>query len=137
MNKKKVKKGKKAQTAIEFILQVIVVLFLFTVFFVAIHGNMADEIRERKNLVVKEIASIIQDEINLASQSSDGYYREFEIPLDITGEDYDVEIVENMAYVKTQDNKYAVALPVLTITGSIVKGQNTIKKENGEIKLNP
>lgn len=97
---------------------------------------MSDRIKERQNLLVKDIALSIQDEINLASCSTEGYYREFEIPTEINGADYSAEITEEMAYVKTSNGRHAIALPVPKITGQIVKGKNIIKKENGEIKLN-
>ena len=41
-----------------------------------------------------------------------------------------------MVYLKTKDEKLAMSLPIAKVTGQIVKGQNTIKKENGEVKIN-
>ncbi len=126
----------KAQTAIEFVILVSFILFFFTLFFIAIQGNSADKIRERQNLRIKEIALTFQNEIDLALESSDGYYREFRIPDEIDNKDYDISITEDMVYVRTQDNKYAIALPVAKVTGDAVKGSNIIRKENGEISLN-
>ena len=114
---------KKSQTAIEFVLLVAVVLFFFAGFFVVVQGSISDKAKQRKNLIVKEIALTIQDEINLASESTDGYLRVFELPAEIGGEDYEVSIAEDMAYVKTGDNKFAVALPVPTITGELSKAR--------------
>lgn len=128
--------NEKSQTAIEFMILIGFVLFFFTVFFLAIGGNMSDKLREKKNLDIKDIALTVQDEINLALQSSDGYSRNFTLPEKIGNEDYDIDIVGDMVYVRTVDNKYAIALPVANVTGNIRKNENTIKKENGEIKLN-
>ena len=128
-------KIKKSQTAIEFVILISFILFFFTVFFLAIQGNMSDKIREKQNLMVKDIALAVQDEINLALQSSDGYRREFKIPEKIGNQDYEINITEEMVYVRI-DDEYAMALPVTNITGDVRKGDNTIKKENGEIKLN-
>lgn len=128
--------NKQAQSAIEFVILIGFILFFFTVFFLAIQGNMADKLKEKQNLAIKEVALTVQDEINLASRSSDGYYREFKIPEKISNKDYDINITEDMVYVRTQDGKSAIALPVATVTGGIDTGENIIKKENGEVKLN-
>lgn len=130
------KSQRKSQTSIEFMILLAFVLFFFVLFFLAIQEINADKIKERKNLRIKEIALSVQDEINLALETSDGYYREFEIPEKIEEQEYDINIVEDMVYIKTQDAKYAIALPVAEVAGQIVKGQNYIRKENGIVYLN-
>ncbi len=129
-------KIKKAQAAIEFIILVSVILFFFTIFFMLIQENMSDKIQERQNLELKEIGITFQNEINLASKAGDGYYREFKIPDKIGNKDYTISITENMVYLKTSDNKNAVAFPVLDINGQPLKGTNKIEKQQGEIYLN-
>jgi len=130
-------KNRLSQSAIEFMILTGFLLFSFTIFFIAVQGNMNDKIKERQALAVKNVAIMVQDEINLAFQSSEGYYRTFKIPENINGLKYDIEIIEDLVYVKTQDGKYAIALPVKEVTGEVIKGEtNFIKKENGEIKLN-
>ena len=128
--------NEKAQTAIEFAILVGFILFFFTIFFISIQENMSDKLSEKQNLMLKQTALTIQDEINLALDSSDGYSREFNVPEKIGNRDYDVSLVEDMVYLKTQDEKYAMALPIAKVTGQVVKGKNIIKKENGEIKIN-
>jgi len=130
-------KNKKSQSAIEFVILIGFVLFFFTVFFLTIQENMSDKLKQKTNLAVKEVALTVQDEINLASKASGGYYREFKIPDKISGRDYKINITENLVSIKTLDNKYAMALPVAATTGQINTGTNIIKKENGEIKINP
>lgn len=127
---------KKAQVAMEFMILVGFLLFVFSMFFVSINERMSDKAQERKDLIVKQIAVAVQDEINLASQSIDGYEREFKIPIDISGDNYTVGIVDDLVFVKTSDEKHAIALPVLNATGSIVKGINKIEKNNGVVSLN-
>ena len=127
---------KRAQTAIEFVILVGFILFFFTAFFLAIQENMSDKINEKQNLMLKETALAIQDEINLALESGEGYSREFKIPDKIGNRDYEGSLVEDMVYLKTTNEKYAIALPIAKVSGEVVKGTNTIKKENGEIKIN-
>lgn len=130
-------KVKKSQTAIEFVVLVALALFFFTGFFLAIQANMSEKIRQRQDLVIKDIAIAVQDEINLASQSIDGYSRKFEIPEKAGTRDYEINITEGLVYIRTTDGRNAMALPVTDVTGDVKKGTNVIKKENGEIKLNP
>lgn len=128
---------KKSQSALEFLGLTVAIVFLFTLLFVSINENMGDKVSENKNNEIKEIAYIIQDEINLALKSSEGYNREFYIPKDINGDNYSVNIAADMIIVKSADNKHAISLPIPTITGNIVKGDNLIKKQEGNILLNP
>jgi hypothetical protein len=128
---------KKSQSAIEFLGLTMAIIFLFTLLFVSINENMGDKISEKNNEGLKEIAYIIQDEINLAQKSTDGYNRVFRVPLDINGQDYSVDIAGEMIIAKTSDNRHAISLPVPIISGNIIKGNNYIKKEYGNITLNP
>ncbi|MDD5192456.1 MAG: hypothetical protein PHH54_01410 [Candidatus Nanoarchaeia archaeon] len=134
----KLPKYKCSQSAIEFLVLTGFLLFSFTVFFLVIEGNMSDKIKERQDLAIKSVAIAVQEEIDLAFQSSDGYYRQFNIPENINGEEYEINITERAVYLRTNDGKYAIALPVKNVTGDVVKQPeiNTIRKENGEVKLN-
>lgn len=129
-------KHKNSQTSIEFVILVGFVLFFFTVFFLTINENMSDKIKERQTKIVIEIASTVQDEIDLAFESIDGYSRTFILPDYVASKSYNIDITEGMVYVRTTDNKQAIALPVQNITGQVQKGDNIIKKENGVVKLN-
>ena len=132
-------KSKLAQSAIEFLILTAFLLFSFTVFFVAVQWNMSDTIREREELVVKSVAVTVQEEINFASQSMDGYYRDFTIPEKINGRKYEINITGGeTVYLRTVDGRYALALPVQNVTGDLVKEPliNTIRKEDGVVYLN-
>lgn len=126
----------KSQTAIEFLILVGLVLFGFTVFFMIIQGNMSDDINEQRDLAIKELALSVQNEIDLASQSAEGYQRKFRLPATINGMDYTIDIDQNMVYITAGDGNHAMALPVQNTTGTIIIGVNTIKKEDGQVKIN-
>jgi len=127
---------KNSQSAIEFLFLIGFVMFFFTVFFLIIQKDNADKIRERKEIAVREMALDVQNEINLAHQSLDGYSRNFNIPEKLNSLEYEINITEDMVYVRITDTREAIALPVLNVTGDLVKGTNKIKKENGEVFLN-
>jgi len=126
----------KSQSSIEFLILVGVIFFFFLGFLIAIQTSINDKVKEKNNLLLKNTAYKIQDEINFASESSDGYEREFKIPDKIGSKDYDIDIIANMVYLKTIDNKNSIALPIPVITGNIIKGDNLIKKINNTIYLN-
>ena len=126
----------KAQSSIEFMILIGFVLFFFASFFLIIQENTADKLKQRQNLIIEEIALTVRDEINFALESSDGYFREFEIPEKAGNQAYDLQIVDDMIYVKTSDEKFAIAIPVAAVNGQIDKGTNKIEKQNGEVYLN-
>ncbi|MBR9705379.1 hypothetical protein GOV12_08245 [Candidatus Pacearchaeota archaeon] len=129
--------GKKSQGALEFMSITVVIIFLFVIMFAALNENYGEKIAKKHNKDLMTIAYVIQDEINLADDSSDGYHREFKVPENVNGYNYSVSIVSDIIYVKSYDEKNAIALPIRTISGNIIKGNNLIKKQNGVILLNP
>ncbi len=129
-------KTKKSQSALEFIILVAVVLFLFISFTFAFQQNIRLKADEKRRLEVQEIAIQIKKEIELAAFSSDGYERSFKVPERIINIDYAVSITDGFVYVKTNDDKHALALPVPNVTGQIQKGTNIIRKDNGIVYLN-
>ena len=127
---------KTAQSPIEFFILIGAALFFFIAFLLAVQTNIADEVKNKKDVAIKEIALTLQDEVALASSSTNGYSRNFKIPEDIQGTDYLINITGNLVYVRTIDGKHALALPILNVSGQPVKGDNTIKKPAGVVLLN-
>ena len=126
---------KRGQSSIEFFVLVGAVLFFFVTFLLAIQANIADNIRAKIEISLREAALSVQDEIALASASSDGYTRYFLLPNEIEGIGYEINIVEDSVYARIED-RYALALPVFNVTGDVQKGDNLIRKSNGAVYLN-
>lgn len=127
---------RKSQSSIEFVILISFLLFFFALFFLEIQSNMSGKIKERETLLIKQTALAVQDEIELAFKASEGYHRQFELPDKISGKDYIINLSEGMVQIKTVDGKNSMAFPVSNTTGYILKGKNSITKENGEIKIN-
>ncbi len=111
-------------------------LFFASIFILAIQENMKDRIYQRENVLVKEIALIVQNEINLALQSGDGYSREFELPQTAGNLNYGINIDYGIVYIKTTNNRHALAIPVADVVGDTNITTNTIEKINGIVYLN-
>jgi hypothetical protein len=132
----KILKSKRSQSAIEFVILTGVLIFFFTIFFIVLSESGSERTIQKQKMDVEDVAIAVQNEINLALESSDGYNRNFKVPEDINGRDYEINIIEGLIYIKTSDNKNAMALPVQNVTGNISKGDNKITKKEGIVYLN-
>ncbi len=126
---------KRGQSGIEFIIVVGVVLLFFVIFFTAINLQQAQKNEQNKEALFQNIALDVRDEINIAAGSSNGYYREFEIPMNVYGKDYEINITPTGS-VYLYSERFAVSFKASTVSGSIQKGLNVIRKENGTVYLN-
>lgn len=119
-----------AQIASQFM---ILVGFLFVVFvaFVAAIGGKYVEISDRQEAIaVKDLALKLRGEINLAYSTYDGYERTFTIPATLEGRNFTISIFDqNVLMVQSEDEEYTVIIP--TVNGTLVKGNNTIRKTGG------
>lgn len=123
-----------AQSAIEFLIITGVIAVFFVMFLIIVAGDVSDLHRKKESLLLKELAIQVQTEINLASKSSEGYYREFRIPLNLEGRAYEINITDARVWARTAQS--AISLNVEEIQGDVRKGENTIKKSGGIIYLN-
>jgi preprotein translocase subunit YajC len=62
--------------------------------------------------------------------------RMFKIPESLNGLDYEISLGGGIIYLKTNNGKFAVTLPVQNVTGEIIKGENVLRKEEGKVYLN-
>ncbi len=129
-------KMRRGQSAVEFMALVAAASLLLIGFLVILQEQIGEKKFEATGLAVKEVAVSVQDEINLASEAREGYQREFSIPNTINGFEYEINITEEQVYIRTVDGNHALAFPVGAVTGDVVKGENSIRKVNGEILLN-
>jgi len=130
----KMKNKKKGQGAIELVVLLGGILFFFLVIFAIIQENILKKNEEKDFLVLQNVALSVREEINLASESSEGYFREFSIPLDILGRDYEISLVENLINISMGNKVFYYT--VSNVTGVLKKGANNITKKNGKTYLN-
>ncbi len=127
---------KTGQSGLEFMILVGAVFFSFVIFIGSLQEQRADQISSQRNYLIKEIAFTVQDEIALASNSISGYSRNFTLPNDVLGAEYNASIYAGSINVATKNGKHALSLPVLNVTGDIRIGQNNIMKVNERVYLN-
>jgi len=79
---------------------------------------------------------VVKEEVDFATESSEGYARNFSLPQTIYGENYIVNVNESVVSVKTSDGDHQISFALSNVSGVIMKGQNSIAKKNGEVILN-
>ncbi len=124
----------KAQGAMEFLILFGSVMFFFVAFLLVIQTNVYEKNLERQKILAQDLGLSVQNEISLAFESSDGYSREFFVPDTILGKNYEIEILDERVYI--HGDKIGVSYKVFPVQGSIIKGVNLIKKEDGIVYLN-
>lgn len=128
--------SKKAQSAVEFMIIVMFLVFLMIILFEAIYENRAAKINAQRDIFMNDVALAIKDEINLAHSASDGYMRIFKVPAEAFGVSFNASIREGDIYLASYDGKHALAHAVANVTGDVKIGDNLIEKINGSVYLN-
>ncbi len=126
--------NKKSQGAIEFLSLFIAIFLFFVLFMLVIQEKSNVKNSEKISILANDVALSVQNEINLAFNSPDGYYREFSLPNNLFGKNYEINIEDNIVYVTA--NKLGISYRVLPVNGTVKKGVNLIKKQNGNVYLN-
>jgi len=121
--------NKRYQVALEFLLVISILLTLFIVFRIFILKETTDLTHEREFNVVKDMAYMIQTELNLAITLQDGYLRSFKLPDTVDGVNYSVNIIDEYLVVSSRNQEYLVTIP--KVNGTISKGNVTINKTEG------
>lgn len=128
--------NKKCQSSIELVILIGTMFFLFLSFLFVFQQNLNEKAYEKRDFEINELALNVQNEIAIAATASDGYQRNFEVPQELFGVDYTISLVSNSVYIITSDEKHAMSLSVQNVSGQIWKGDNFIRKVNGEVYLN-
>jgi len=126
---------KKGQGAVEFLIIFGATLFFFVLFMTAVKISAEDKAAEKYVDLADGIALLVRDEILLAHKSSEGYEREFIVPINLYGKAYDINVTpDGTVYVYTED--IGISYQVANVSGTINKGANTIRKSGGAVYLN-
>jgi len=129
----------KAEVSTEFMV-FIGILLVFFVFFVGVVGVNNRDINESTVFTsAGNILDTVTGEINTASRI-EGYYREFYIPEKLAdGEDYNITIYNDLRMIKIewdQGKNLMSNIQTNNTQGNITGGTNTIRRENGMVKIN-
>jgi uncharacterized protein (UPF0333 family) len=129
-------KTKKAQSSVEFLILAGFVLLFIIIFLSALNKNLSESFIQRRENILNNLIVSVQDEINLASKSSEGYSREFYLIKTIDNLDYNISIIEGTLYIITEDKKHSSAVLVTSVIGQPKRETNLIRKQDGNVYLN-
>lgn len=125
---------KRGQGGIEFIVILGFVLLFFVGIFAVIQSNRVEKEKQNEDVLLQNLALDVRDELNIAAEASEGYMRNFTVPPNVLGIDYDINVSDGYVYLTSE--RYSVTYRCAQVNGNLIKGTNTIKKENGEVYLN-
>ncbi|MEK6899167.1 MAG: hypothetical protein AABW79_03665 [Nanoarchaeota archaeon] len=127
---------KRAQSAIEFMILIGVLLLLMTGFLAFVGNNISQKQIEQRTALMRSIADNIEQEIRLANSASNGYSRNLELPSTILGKEYAIDIIDSLLQIRTLDAKSSLAVPISNVTGTLTPGANIIRKVNNQVYAN-
>ena len=125
------KKGQISAEFISVVMSATIMVFVFLVVFSEMHG---DNLKEKKEILSRDFIYSIQNEFIVAASAKDGYTRSFEVPYNLEGFDYEIDIDESYVTINYSEN--ILGLPIPDAKGYLVKGNNVITKKNNTICVN-
>jgi hypothetical protein len=128
----------KAQVAMETIVYAGVLMLALGVAAYTAVQRETTILSERISLDARSVAEGVADEINIASGVGDGYSHVFTIPEHLAGTvNYTVEVLNNerKVYVFRGNSSYAAPVLASNISGSIRRGVNYIRNEDGVVMI--
>lgn len=133
------RKTRKAQASMEFLLVFSILTIFVAAFLVTIFYNMSQGRMKSEQDGVDNMASFIQQEIILASKVEDGYNRTFFLPRQIGGKDYTVHMSAYSLAVNTSLAASFRGIPrIYDVSAHFnIPGNNTIIKNQTGIFVNP
>ena len=123
-----------AQSSIEFLVLVGVVLIFFIAAMALVRSKTISTARERETILAEDIVTTIHKEILLATRVQDGYQRTFWIPQKIGTKEFVLSFQNNEIVLQVGQSEYWRTLP--DVSGSINKNLNFIRKTDGVVHVN-
>tara|TARA_Y100000031_G_C8156413_1_gene354803 strand:- start:196 stop:594 length:399 start_codon:yes stop_codon:yes gene_type:complete len=129
----------KGQIAMEFLWFVGIGMLLLAIFLVLLYTHYQEELLEKRFSSLEDLGITLQDELILASQVHEGYYRAFIIPEEVERNPISIFInnTANVMFIEYRSVNYSFRIPSNT-TGSFEEGtENVIQQDDGIIRMNP
>jgi hypothetical protein len=132
-----VKLNLKSQVALQFVIIIGILLFVFIAFFAILSEKNQEDNEEKLMIQAQDIIYSVQREIVIATTVLDGYLRQFRIPSTIGLNDYSIYIQgpsNTTLVLNFLNNDFTKRIP--PANGQPKPGLNNITKSGGEVYLN-
>src|SRR3989344_8424476 len=111
-------------------------VFFLIMMLMGVADSQEKRAEQERSFLVKDTAIGVQHELVLAAGAHNGYERTFTLPLTLLNQAYTVALVDNLVYLSTADGKHSLALPIPQVNGTLILGDNRIRKTDGRVYLN-
>lgn len=144
------KRGKKGQSANEAAMLITFLTFFLIITLAAVSDDIISASDNNYKALIQDIADVIEQEAQIAFSSENGYYHAFTLPAQLNGQPYITSIL-NSSSIGSQANNTIMSVASkrpnvpLNVTkllprdvlGNLVRGQNTVRKEQGIVIFRP
>lgn len=135
---------KKSQTAIEASILIGFMSFTLIAFLAFTYQQSLDLQAKGDKQLLEDTLSVVESEIELAVTSSDGYYREYQLPETVSGRPYSIKFI-SADITKANFSELEIRYLNKTITdnillpknvfGTVCKGKNIVSRNKGIINI--
>ncbi len=129
-------KNKKSQIALEFIM-IAGISVLVLIAFISFTATLSSERLDRDTyIILDDLGKSLQNEFVRATEVRDGYERKIELPQEINGREYSVEIIgidEYRSEIVFDFQDRTLLYPIPNVEGELEHGENTLLSQGGEL----
>lgn len=97
----------KAQVSFEFMISIMIGLFVVLSLLVLFSNKLHDVMEDNKSQQVDAILGIVDDEVTFAKGAMTGYTRTFELPVAIEGQNYSLNLTDGTIYISYLGKDYS------------------------------
>ncbi len=144
------KAGKKGQSANEAAMLITFMTFFLIITLAAVSDDIITASDANYRALIQDIADVIEQEAKIAFSSENGYFHAFALPPTLNGQPYITSIL-NSTLISGQANTTIMTVaskrpnvPINVtkllprdVRGNLVRGQNTVRKEQGLVIFRP
>ena len=127
--------GRKAQVTVEFIMILMALLVALNIAAMVSYGKIREVSEAEINIESRRMLDDISCTLNTVWLEGDGFESTLELPPDILGLNYSVDIVSNHLALYCRNVVYSKCLLTQNITGELKTGQNTIRNVQGQVVI--
>lgn len=144
------KRGKKGQSANEAAMIVTFMTLIFILALSAVSDDLIAASDSNYKALLQDIADVIEQEAGIAAASENGYAHPFALPSKLNGQPYILSIINstsisdtaNITILGVASKRPGIELNVTrtlssSVRGSLVRGLNTARKEQGLVIFRP
>jgi hypothetical protein len=126
---------RKAQMSMEFMLIFVLMLAVTVVVAAAVVWNTSGVYLSTMELEAREVLSVAKGKLDTAFLEGDGFSTTFTLPQKILNYNYSISISSRFVVLDAGNQTYSAILLSNSTSGSLKKGQNSVRNVNGQLVI--